>query len=335
MAGNSQRKGAMRKPGAKKGASVGSGGRNRRALEGRGPTPKAEQRTGHPKARHAAAAERRSAAAGRGGPGGARPQSRAGGPGPASRSRKDAQEVVNGRNSVLEALEAGVPASTMWVASRIDMDDRVRGALALAANNGVSILEVPRPELDRITQSTLHQGVALAVPPYSYADPHDLVRIADDAGALALVVALDGVTDPRNLGAVVRSTAAFGGQGVIIPERRAAGVTASAWKASAGAVARIPVARAVNLTRALKGLQDDGLFVVGLDADGDLELPDLEAASGPLCIVIGSEGKGLSRLVRETCDIVVSIPMSGVTESLNAGVAAGVALYEVARRRSR
>jgi 23S rRNA (guanosine2251-2'-O)-methyltransferase len=129
--------------------------------------------------------------------------------------------------------------------------------------------------------------------------------------------------------------AAFGGHGVIVPERRAAGMTAAAWKVSAGAASRLPVARAANLTRALTELKADGLFVVGLDAGGDVALPELELATEPLVLVVGSEGRGLSRLVRETCDAVVSIPMAGGTESLNAGVAAGVALYEVARRRAR
>ena len=147
------------------------------------------------------------------------------------------------------------------------------------------------------------------------------------------MVALDGVTDPRNLGAVVRSVAAFGGHGVVVPERRSAGMTAAAWKVSAGAAARVPVARASNLTRALEDLKASGCFVVGLDTGGDVALPDLELAGEPLVLVVGSEGKGLSRLVREACDAVVSIPMAGRVESLNAGVAAGVALYEVARRR--
>jgi 23S rRNA (guanosine2251-2'-O)-methyltransferase len=133
---------------------------------------------------------------------------------------------------------------------------------------------------------------------------------------------------------VVRSVAAFGGHGVIVPERRAAGMTAAAWKVSAGAAARIRVARATNLTRALEDLKSAGCFVVGLDAGGALDLPLLEAATDPVVLVVGSEGKGLSRLVRQTCDVVVSIPMAGEMESLNAGVAAGVALYEVARRRA-
>jgi 23S rRNA (guanosine2251-2'-O)-methyltransferase len=195
-------------------------------------------------------------------------------------------------------------------------------------------MEVSKIDLDRKSSGGVHQGLALQVPAYKYAHPGDLVDAAEKAGDAALIVALDGVTDPRNLGAVVRSVAAFGGHGVVVPERRAAGMTASAWKVSAGAAARIPVARAVNLTRTLEELKNRGCFVAGLDADGSLDLPMFDAATEPLVLVVGSEGKGLSRLVRATCDVVVSIPMGGRMESLNAGVAAGVALYEVARRRA-
>jgi 23S rRNA (guanosine2251-2'-O)-methyltransferase len=227
-----------------------------------------------------------------------------------------------------------VPAKALYVASRIESDDRVKEALKAAADLRLPLMEVSRIDLDRITNGGVHQGLALQVPAYKYAHPADLMAAAEGTGSAALLVALDGVTDPRNLGAVVRSVAAFGGHGVIVPERRAAGMTASAWKVSAGAAARIPVARATNLTRSLEELKAAGCFVVGLDADGSIDLPRLEAAAEPLVLVIGSEGKGLSRLVRQTCDVVVSIPMAGQMESLNAGVAAGVVLYEVARRRA-
>ena len=170
------------------------------------------------------------------------------------------------------------------------------------------------------------------MPPYEYAHPSDLID--SDLPGTPLVVALDGITDPRNLGAIVRSVAAFGGHGVVVPSRRSVGMTASAWKTSAGAAARIPVAQASNLTRALEDYRKAGFFVVGLDMDGDVALPALELASEPLVVVVGSEGKGLSRLVRETCDQIVSIPMSSSVESLNAGRATGVTLYEIARRRS-
>ncbi|HXV91750.1 MAG TPA: 23S rRNA (guanosine(2251)-2'-O)-methyltransferase RlmB, partial [Pseudonocardia sp.] len=245
----------------------------------------------------------------------------------------DTPETVLGRNPVVECLRAGVPATALQVALGATVDERVAEAVHLAADAGISILEVPRTDLDRIAGGALHQGVALQVPPYAYAHPDELLELAAERGEPALVVALDGVTDPRNLGAVVRSVGAFGGHGVVVPQRRAAGMTAVAWRASAGTAARVPVARATNLTRALREFATAGLMIAGLDAEGDVSLDDFELASEPLVVVTGSEGKGLSRLVRETCDVTVSIPMAGAVESLNAAVATGVVLAEVARRR--
>ncbi|MBU1251446.1 MAG: 23S rRNA (guanosine(2251)-2'-O)-methyltransferase RlmB [Actinobacteria bacterium] len=323
------------RPGArkgKKGATVGSGGQGRQALEGRGPTPKAEDRSWHPAGKRKAAQERLAAAKSRtggGGDGGGQRQKRR----PAKGS--DAAEVVSGRNSVLEALRAKVPATALYIAARVEMDDRVKESLSLATKRGIAVLEIMRPELDRMTgENSVNQGIAISVPAYEYAHPLDLVSRATDRGEVPLIVALDGVTDPRNLGAIIRSTAAFGGHGVIVPQRRSAGVTAAAWKTSAGAAARTPVAMAPNLTQTLKSLKSEGLFVLGLDGGGDMSLPQLELADQPIVIVVGSEGKGLSRIVSETCDAIVSIPISAATESLNAGIAASVTLYEVARRRS-
>jgi 23S rRNA (guanosine2251-2'-O)-methyltransferase len=181
---------------------------------------------------------------------------------------------------------------------------------------------------------TVHQGIALQVPPYNYRHPMELLDRALSASTLPLLVALDGVTDPRNLGAIIRSVAAFGGHGVVLPQRRSTGVTAAAWKTSAGAAARVPVALASNLNQAIKEYKQRGMFVVGLDGEGDVSLPDFELWDRPLLLVIGSEGKGLSRLVQENCDQVVSIPITAATESLNAGIAASVALYQIAAYRS-
>lgn len=322
MAGNSRRRGAMRKDGTKKGMVVGSGGQRRRALKGKGPTPPAEMRPGHAKAR----AANRTAKATSNGRGSVAGNRRKPGDG-------ETTETVLGRNPVVECLRAGVPATALYVAIGTSADERMAEAVQLAANAGISILEVPRADLDRITGGALHQGLALQVPPYAYAHPDELLEIAADAHEPGLIVALDGVTDPRNLGAVVRSVGAFGGHGVVIPQRRAAGMTAVAWRTSAGTAARLPVARATNLTRTLREYAGAGYMVAGLDTEGSVSLDDFELASGPLVIVVGSEGKGLSRLVRETCDVTVSIPMAGPVESLNASVAAGVVLGEVARQR--
>ncbi len=319
------------RPGAAKGGkgpTKGTGGKNKRSLEGRGPTPKAEDRAWHPAGKRKAAAERYAAAGGKGKPGG---QS-----GGRPRAKKDDDtETVTGRNSVLEALRAKIPATAFYIAQRVEMDDRVKEMLSITRHREIPVLEVTRPELDRMAGfDGVHQGVALKVPPYEYAHPQDLLESIIDTGAVPLLVALDGVTDPRNLGAIIRSTAAFGGQGVILPQRRSASVNSAAWKTSAGAAARIPVAIAPNLTTTLKEFKKQGVFVLGLDGGGDVSLPELKLADRPVVIVVGSEGKGLSRLVTETCDQIVSIPISAATESLNAGIAASVALYQVATLRS-
>ena len=320
MPGNSQRKGAVRRKG--KGNTAGSGGRVRRGLEGRGATPRAEDRPYHksyvsPKAAAAATARGRSD---RGGP-----PSRTGRPG-------TGPEWVAGRNPVLEAMQAGIPIKTAYISEGAERDDRLRDILKLAADTKTPMLEVTRDQLDKMTGGAVHQGVALQLPEFTYAHPDDLLAAALDAEA-PLVVALDSITDPRNLGAVVRSSAAFGAQGVLIPERRSAGMTAAARKTSAGAAARIPIARATNLNRALRAYKDAGFFLVGLDGEADTGIADLPGASGPLLLVVGSEGDGLSRLVREACDTLASIPITASVESLNAGVATGIALYEIARSR--
>jgi 23S rRNA (guanosine2251-2'-O)-methyltransferase len=306
----------------------GTGGYGRRRLEGKGPTPPAHMRPGHPAQRRAAA---QAAAKSSGRRGGRQPadenrpagSSRAGAAAERARGAGDAAEVVAGRNSVLESLRARVPASALYAGPRLDSDPRVTELIRLAADTGVPLIEAGRTELDRLTGGAVHQGVALKIRPYDYAHPNDLLDRAQERSEPPLVVALDGVTDPRNLGAIVRSVAAFGGHGVLVSARRAA-----------GALARVPVAWAGNLARALAVYQEAGLFVAGLDAQGDTPIGDLPVADGPLVLVVGSEGRGLSRLVAQGCDVLVRIPVAARTESLNAGVAAGIALHEVAARRA-
>lgn len=330
--GNKPRAGAVRK--GRKGPQVGSGGQGRQALEGRKATPKAEDRPYHPAGKRKIAQDR--LVDKRGGrptdaPGRGKPAQRQSRP----KNTSDEVEVVTGRNSVLEALRAKIPATALYVATRIEYDDRVKEIMSIATKRGLPILEVMRPELDRLGGfDSVHQGVALKVPPYSYEHPIELFDKIVSRGQKPLLVALDGITDPRNLGAIIRSVAAFGGQGVIVPQRRSVGLTASAWKTSAGAAARTPVAMASNLTQTLKALKERGVFVLGLDGGGDVALPGLSLANEPIVVVVGSEGKGLSRLVTETCDAVVSIPISASTESLNAGIAASVTLYEISKLRA-
>ena len=321
MPGNSSRQGAVRKTGkgvGAKGRTAGSGGRVRRGLEGKGPTPKAEDRPYHKAYRTKELAER--ASQGRR----ASSASKTGKPG-------TGPEWVIGRNPVLEALQAGLPVRTAYVAEGAERDDRLREILTYTATNAMPMLQVTRNELDRLTGGAVHQGVALQLPAYEYAHPDDVLGDALDA-EIGLLVALDQITDPRNLGAVIRSAAAFGAQGVIIPERRSAQMTAAAWKTSAGAAARIPVAKATNLNRVLTQAADMGFTIVGLAGEGEVEVSEL-TFDGPVLVVVGSEGDGLSRLVRQNCTYLARIPIASSVESLNAGVAAGIALYEIARNR--
>ena len=310
MSGNSKNRPGIRKTN-KKGAVKGSGGARRRGLRGKGPTPKAEDRVYH--AAHKRKLERQRRDQGR-------------------HDRSASTELVVGRNPVIECLHARVPATALYIAQGTRNDDRLTEAVQLAHSRSIPLIEVPRIELDSMTGNGLHQGVGLQIPPFEYADVFDLIGTVADSKEQGMIVVLDNITDPRNLGAVIRSTAAFGGQGVVIPERRSASVTAVAWRTSAGTAARLPVAKATNITRALKEFQQNGYQVVGLDAGGDTTYDSYDG-TGPVVIVVGSEGKGLSRLVRETCDVLVSVPTASWVESLNASVAAGVVLSEFSRQR--
>ncbi len=315
------------RPGAakgKKGPQKGTGGHGRKSLEGKGPTPKAEDRPYHKTYRSTKETPVKKTGVKKG-------QFVAG----KTRGAKSVTgEVLSGRNSVIEALRAKIPATALFLAQRIDFDDRVKESIAIANGRGIPVNEVTRAEVDRMTGGdSVHQGIALQVPPYQYKDPSELLDRALSQSPLPLLVALDGITDPRNLGAIIRSVAAFGGHGVLLPQRRSVGVTAAAWKTSAGAAARVPVALASNLNQAIKEYQRRGVFVVGLDAEGDVSLPEFELFDKPLLVIVGSEGKGLSRLVQENCDQIISIPITKSTESLNAGIAASVALYQIASLR--
>lgn len=316
MPGNSQRRGAGRRG---KSNAAGSGGRIRRSLEGKGPTPKAEDRVYHKAYKAKQEALRRQAN---------RPRTKT------TRTAAGADWVV-GRNPVLEALVAGLPVKQAYVAEGAERDDRLRDILKFAAEHSLPLLQVTRAELDRATGGLAHQGVAVQLPAFDYADVEDIFDAALELPAQGLVVALDGVTDPRNLGAIIRSAAAFGAQGVIIPARRSASMTAAAWKTSAGAAARIPVAKVTNLNQMLRKASDAGFTVVGLAGEGDVPLNALPGSDGPILVVVGSEGEGLARLVRENCDTLVTIPIAHAVESLNASVAAAIALYEITQLRGR
>ncbi len=289
--------------------TAGSGGRIRKSLAGRGPTPKAEDRTYHKAHQAKQLTERRQ-------------QARASKPRPAN------GEWVVGRNPVLEALLAGLPVKTAYIAEGGERDDRLREILRHTAAHSIPMLQVSRVELDRLTGGAVHQSVAILLPTYEYADVLDVIDDALEKDQL--VVACDQITDPHNLGAIIRSAAAFGAAGVVIPSRRSARMTAAAWKASAGAAARLPVAQVVNLNRALEQFSDAGFTIIGLAGEGE-DLITQVRPDAPVVLVVGSEGDGLSRLVKEHCDQLARIPITSAVESLNASVATAIALYEFSR----
>ena len=332
MAGNSSRKGAIRA--SKKGPAGGTGGKNKKRLTGKGPTPKAEDRPYHAAAKRKKAVAKKSSS-----------KTTVRGAGKVTTGRSDGKEVrapraprgdrprgeiVAGRNAVLEALRESVPSTELLVARSIEVDDRVAESLKLALHLGLPIREAHRAEVEGISPNS--QGIILAIKPFQYSSFEEIMQRAKYP---ALVVALDGVTDPRNLGAIIRSAAAFGAAGVIMTERRAASMTASAWKSSAGAAARLPIAQVTNLARTIDAAKKEGLFVVGLDGESEELISTMKIASEAIMIVVGSEGKGLARLTREKCDLVVSIPISATTESLNASVATAITLFFIDQARVR
>jgi len=262
---------------------------------------------------------------------GKKPNTRPAGRRPESRiETKPSADAVAGRNSVVEALRAKIPAKELMVAERAEMDERMTEALRLAKNQNLIIKEVPRGQLDGVTGTTNHQGIALIIKPFQYQDFEATLKGATKPG---LLIGLDGVTDPHNLGAIVRSAAAFGANGVVIPERRNAAMTGSAWKSSAGAAARLPICQVTNLVRSIEDAKKAGYFVVGLDAEGAQSLPKFSLATESVYLIVGSEGKGLARLTREKCDLILSIPMQSDVESLNASVATAITLYKIAEIR--
>jgi len=330
MAGNSSRKGAIRS--SKKGPAGGTGGKNKKRLTGKGPTPKAEDRPYHAAAKRKKAVAKKSSSKtttrGAGKVTTGRSDGKETRPSRAPRGDRPRGEIVAGRNAVLEALRESVPSTELLVARSIEVDDRVAESLKLALHLGLPIREAHRAEVEGISPNS--QGIILAIKPFQYSSFEEIMQRAKHP---ALIVALDGVTDPRNLGAIIRSAAAFGAAGVVMTERRAASMTASAWKSSAGAAARLPIAQVTNLARTIDAAKKEGLFVVGLDGESEDLISTMKIASEPLMIVVGSEGKGLARLTREKCDLVISIPISATTESLNASVATAIALFSVDQER--
>ena len=243
----------------------------------------------------------------------------------------EADGIIEGRNAVTEALRAGTPIDKIYLA-RGETDAALGHIASTARSKGVVVVECDRRKLDGMSRTHSHQGVIALCAVREYVTVDDILAIAREKGEKPLIVVCDELSDPHNLGAVIRTADAAGAHGVIIPKRRSAGLTAVVAKTSAGAVAHVPVARVPNLVAALKELQQAGVWVFGTAAEGTTSLYQADL-KGPAAIVIGSEGDGMGRLVTENCDFTVSIPMFGKINSLNASAAAAVLLYEAVRQR--
>jgi 23S rRNA (guanosine2251-2'-O)-methyltransferase len=251
---------------------------------------------------------------------------------PSRRARSKLGPTIEGRRAVLEALRAGTEIRRILLAEGTERGPQVEEIVERARASGLAVEPVDRRELDRSSHTRHHQGVVAVTPDVRYATIDEVLAIAKERGEQPLVVVLDGIEDPHNLGAIVRTVDCAGGHGVVVPERRAVGVTPGVVRASAGATEHVKVARVTNLARAIDDLKAAGLWVVGLDSSGERTCWDADFTRA-VALVVGSEGEGLSRLVRERCDFLVKLPVLGRIESLNASVAAAVALYEAVRQR--
>lgn len=241
-------------------------------------------------------------------------------------------DMIEGRNAVIEALRAGRAIDKIYIA-RGDVDKTLGHIASRAREKGVVVVEADRRKLDFMSQTHAHQGVIALAAVREYCGIADILAAAEQRGESPFVIVCDEISDPHNLGAIIRSAECAGAHGVIIPKRRSAGLTAIVDKASAGAAEHMPIARVANIAAALKELKSAGLWVYGTAADGQSDLWHTDF-SGAAALVIGSEGDGMGRLVRESCDCVVSLPMKGRVGSLNAAAAAAVVMYEVLRQRS-
>lgn len=245
---------------------------------------------------------------------------------------EEREDIIEGRNAVLEALRAGRAIDKIYIAKG-DVDKTLGHIASKARAAGCVVVEADRRKLDAMSQTHAHQGVVALAAVRTYCTVDDILAIAEAHGEAPFVIVCDEVSDPHNLGAIIRTAECAGVHGIIIPKRRSAGLTAIVGKTSAGAAEHMAVARVPNLTAALKQLRDRGLWIFGSAAEGSSPLWQADL-TGPVCLVIGSEGDGMNRLVRETCDFLVSIPMHGKVSSLNASAAAAVLIYEALRQRS-
>ncbi|MEH2192846.1 MAG: 23S rRNA (guanosine(2251)-2'-O)-methyltransferase RlmB [Nostoc sp.] len=251
---------------------------------------------------------------------------------PTAQPTEEDNDLIYGRHPVLTALQKQRNLNRIWITTRLRYDPSFHHFLLQAKENGTVIDEVEPKRLDYLTNGANHQGVAAQTAPYGYIELPDLIEQSKSVTDPVIVVA-DGITDPQNLGAIIRTAEAIGAQGLVIPQRRASGITSTVMKVSAGALENFAVSRVVNLGRALEELKEAGFWIYGTAASGSEPLHTVNF-KGPIVLVIGSEGEGLGMLTQRSCDFLVSIPLQGKTPSLNASVAAGMALYEVYRQRS-
>uniref|UniRef100_UPI002F3521CE 23S rRNA (guanosine(2251)-2'-O)-methyltransferase RlmB n=1 Tax=Planktothrix serta TaxID=1678310 RepID=UPI002F3521CE len=241
-------------------------------------------------------------------------------------------ELIYGRRTVQAVLENERSLSRIWVVSQLKSDPRFFGLLQTAKANGAILDEVTYQRLDQLTQGANHQGIAAQISPYTYKDLNELIETAKAASSQPVIIVADGIQDPHNLGAIIRTAEAIGAQGLIVPQRRAVGITSTVMKVAAGSLETFPVARVINLSRALEDLKAAGFWIYGALATAEKTLSTVEF-KGAIALVVGSEGEGLSHLIEQNCDVLVSIPLSGETASLNVSVATGMALYEIYRQR--
>jgi 23S rRNA (guanosine2251-2'-O)-methyltransferase len=249
-----------------------------------------------------------------------------------SSSQEDEDDLIYGRHPVLTALKSDRSFNRIWILPRLRYDPNFYSLVERAKSKGCTVDEVEPRRLSQITQGANHQGVAGQVSPYAYVELDALIEQAKASSEQPVIVVAEGLSDPHNLGAIIRTAEAIGAQGLAIPQRRAAGIASGVMKAAAGALEHFPVARVVNLQAALEKLKAAGFWIYGLAANAETSVQAAKF-SGPVVLVVGSEAKGLSLLTQGNCDFLVSIPLSGKTLSLNASVAAAIALYEVYRQR--
>ena len=244
-------------------------------------------------------------------------------------------DKIEGKNAVFEALRSGREINKLWVLNPAEgshLDSSLAAILSLANDRKIAVMRVPRQSLDRISTTHNHQGVIAAVASHEYVEVSDIINVAKEADHAPLIVILDGLKDAYNLGSLLRISDAAGVDGIIIPKHRSIGLDSLVAKASAGAIEYVPVARVTNIAQTIRDLKDQGIWVCGTDASATT-MYDKADYSGSMAIVIGSEGEGMRSLVRESCDFLVSIPMGGHVNSLNAAVAAGIVIFEATKKR--